>query len=371
MKSEILLRGASNSDIRYFTGASTADGFFAFSLNGKRCALLSALEIDKMRRHSRLDKLFDLADVCKKFGVAGQPYAEHLALSKLLKAARVRELLVPSDFPALSLQLLSEEGFKIRICEGQIFPERAVKGRAELSLIEKANEVASAGFAVAEEILRRSTIRGKYIYYAGEILTSQFLRAEIEKIALSLGADAVDTIASSGAQACMPHEVGHGAVAPNSLIVIDIFPKLREGGYFGDMTRTFLKGAPTVAQAKLVETVLSAQELGVGKIRAGINGADVHAAVADFLSRNGYETSVKKGSWRGFFHSTGHGIGLDVHEEPSLGRRDCVLECGNVVTVEPGLYYPEIGGCRIEDNVVVLKNGCRMLSKYHYNWVID
>ncbi|MBR7105387.1 MAG: aminopeptidase P family protein, partial [Opitutales bacterium] len=187
---------------------------------------------------------------------------------------------------------------------------------------------------------------------------------------LSKGADALYTIVAGGNQACNPHEVGHGAILPNSLIVADIFPRLRSTGYFGDMTRTFLKGEPTSAQSSLVETVIKAQKLALSKVKDGVDGSVIHNAVDDFFAKNGYFTEFKKGAWGGFFHSTGHGVGLDIHEKVSISPRKCILKTGNVITVEPGLYYRGIGGCRIEDTVAVEKNGMRKLSKYHYNWVI-
>ena len=372
MKNQILLYGntRNSADIRYFAGVSIHDDFFCFSKNGRRCALLSPLEIGRARRTSHLDEIFDYSEVCAAMPKK-TPKNYFEAAAFLLRKSGMRRLVVPSDFPALVLQKLIERGFDVEICDGEIFPQRQCKSGAELSEISKANDVASACFELAEEILRSSKIDGGVLHYKGAVLTSEFLRTEIEKLAISLGADALDTIAASGVQACDPHEVGHGAVAANSLIVFDIFPRLRSSGYFGDMTRTFLKGEPSKKQEALVEAVLGAQSLAMSKIRAGADGAAVHAAVAERFENGGYFTKLSRGHWNGFFHSTGHGLGLEVHESPSLGARECILREGNVVTVEPGLYYRNIGGCRIEDNVAVCKDGARLLSHYHYNWVID
>lgn len=112
------------------------------------------------------------------------------------------------------------------------------------------------------------------------------------------------------------------------------------------------------------------QKLALSKIRAGVDGADIHAAVDDFFEDCGYFTECKNGVWRGFFHSVGHGVGLDIHEKISISPRRCILKAGNVVTVEPGLYYYGVGGCRIEDTVVVTEKGAKKLSAYPYDWVI-
>ena len=282
----------------------------------------------------------------------------------------MKAIVVSGNFPALQLEKLRASGLDVAVSEKPMFPERDIKSKYELKEISKANNIASSGYERIENILRESKISGRKLMWRGNILTSEILRYEIEKIALSKGADALYTIVAGGNQACNPHEVGHGAIFANSLIVVDIFPRLRSSGYFGDMTRTFLKGEPNSAQERLVSAVLKAQKLALSKVREGVDGAKIHNEVDDFFVDCGYFTEFKKGEWGGFFHSTGHGLGLDIHEKVSISPRSCILKSGNVVTVEPGLYYRGIGGCRIEDTVVVEKNGARKLSKFHYNWVI-
>ena len=372
MKNQILLYGNTrkSSDILYFSGFSVHDDYFFFSLNGKKCALLSPLEIGRARRTSNLDKIFDYTDVCKAMP-SKTPRNYFEALVFVLKKHKVRSLEVPSDFPSSLLEKLRERKFKVFVCDGEFFPEREVKSKYEISEIAKANAVASKCYELVEDILRASKIVKGKLFYKNKPLTSEFLLTEIECLAISFGADACDTICASGEQACDPHEVGHGVISAHSLIVCDIFPRLRSSGYYGDMTRTFLKGEPTKKQVDLVDAVLNAQKLAFSKICAGVDSSNIHKDVCDFFEKSGYATKQIKGKWGGFFHSTGHGLGLDVHEAPSIGLRKCILEVGNVITVEPGLYYSGLGGCRIEDNVAVLKNGVKKLSHYHYNWIID
>ena len=375
--SEILLYGNTRdcADIYYFVGAPVHDDFFCFSLGGKKCALLSPLEVGRIRRTSSLDEVFDYSEVSAAMP-AKAPKNYFAALAWLLKKRGVGRIETPWYFPVSLYGDFSAAGFKMSHREGEFFPSRAVKTAAEIAEIRAANNVASACFAWVEDVLRAAKIcpdgslrNGRR--HGGEILTSEFLRSGIERLALEMGADAADTVAAAGNQACDPHEVGRGRIAAHSLIVVDIFPRLRRSGYFGDMTRTFLKGVPSAKQAKLVEAVRGAQLAALGLIRGGADGAAAHAAVQKYFAEAGFETKITRGHWGGFFHSTGHGLGLEVHEAPSLGARHCVLRPGNVVTVEPGLYYRGVGACRIEDNVAVRARSAEMLSNFHYNWIID
>ena len=153
--------------------------------------------------------------------------------------------------------------------------------------------------------------------------------------------------------------------------MVDIFPRDIESLNYGDMTRTYLKGKASSKQRKLVETVLEAQRRALKSIKANKKGNQVHQVVVDFFNKKGYLTKNTKKGYVGFFHGTGHGLGLDIHEEPSLATRNHKpLQPGQCVTVEPGLYYWGIGGCRIEDCVLVTKKGYEMLSRHPYDWEI-
>ncbi|MEY2543502.1 MAG: Xaa-Pro aminopeptidase, partial [Verrucomicrobiota bacterium] len=133
-------------------------------------------------------------------------------------------------------------------------------------------------------------------------------------------------------------------------------------GYWGDMTRTVVRGRAGDAQRKLWETVKDGQELALREIKAGIDGMKIHKAIQELFKKRGYPTEVRKGKNVGFFHGTGHGLGLEIHEYPRLQK--VTLKERQVVTVEPGLYYPGLGGVRHEDVVVVTKTGCKILSRF-------
>ena len=155
----------------------------------------------------------------------------------------------------------------------------------------------------------------------------------------------------------------------HELIIVDIFPRVTQSGYYGDMTRTFLRGRASEAQRSLVTAVRAAQKAALAKIRAGVNGRHVHEQCMEVFRKRGFETKTTEQGSVGFFHGTGHGLGLAVHEPPRMSRVvDYKLKKNSVVTVEPGLYYPGLGGCRIEDVVQVTSAAPKLLSRYHYEW---
>lgn len=172
-------------------------------------------------------------------------------------------------------------------------------------------------------------------------------------------------IVAGGRQAACPHEAGHGVLKAGEAIVLDVFPRNARTGYWGDLTRTVSKGAPkSRVIAAMWRATLDAQRLALGMVRPGAKGGDIQAAVEEFFAKAGFPADFSKpGKERGLIHGVGHGVGLDIHEAPRISHGAGALEEGNVVTVEPGLYDPELGGVRIEDTVVVTKDGARMLAR--------
>jgi Xaa-Pro aminopeptidase len=198
--------------------------------------------------------------------------------------------------------------------------------------------------------------------WAGKILTSEILRAEIDSAILRAGGVPTNTIVAGGDQACDPHERGFGPLKADSLIILDIFPREAKTGYWGDMTRTVVRGRASEKQRKLWEAVKAGQALALNQIKAGVDGMSIHKTITELFNRRGFPTEVRNGRRVGFFHGTGHGLGLEIHEYPRLQK--VTLKAGQCLTVEPGLYYPGIGGARIEDVVIVTRSGCKILSRF-------
>ena len=244
-----------------------------------------------------------------------------------------------------------------------LWPRRETKSADEIRQMEHALRITEAGMARAMEVLAASRLGpGKKLSWSGRTLTSEILRAEIDSAILRAGGLPANTIVAGGDQACDPHERGFGPLKANSLIILDIFPRDARSGYYGDMTRTVVHGRASETQRRLWETVKAGQELALKKMKPGVDGLKLHNEVKQFFTDRGFPTEVRNGRQVGFFHGTGHGLGLEIHEFPRFQKT--VFKPGQSITVEPGLYYPGLGGVRIEDVVVVTKRGIRMLSRF-------
>ena len=359
-----------SADMLYLGRIQVPDAFVAFVARGKKYAVLGALELGRARKESAFDKVLPLETYLqrarKRWPDRKPGPAEVVAL--VAAEFRVKNFYIPDDFPAGLATRISQLGVGLTIVTDAIFPEREVKTPREIAAIREGNRCSAAGLAAAERLLRASKIKGRQLLHDGKPLTSERLRRAIEVACLEAGSLSHGTIAAGGDQACDPHCVGHGPLRANELIVVDVFPRVQTTGYHGDMTRTFLRGRASDAQRALVEAVRAAQFGAMQSIRAGVNGRDIHRGVIAEFEQRGYATRhTAKGSV-GFFHGTGHGLGLAVHELPRMSTVDHTLLKDSVVTVEPGLYYPGLGGCRIEDVVQVTARGVRLLSDFHYDW---
>jgi len=359
-----------SADMLYLGRIQVPDAFVAFVAGGKKYAVLGALELGRARKESAFDKILPLETYLqrarKRWPDRKPGPAEVVAL--VAAEFRVKNFYIPDDFPAGLATRISQLGVGLTIVTDAIFPEREVKTPREIAAIREGNRCSAAGLAAAERLLRASKIKGRQLLHDGKPLTSECLRRAIEVACLEAGSLSHGTIAAGGDQACDPHCVGHGPLRANELIVVDVFPRVQTTGYHGDMTRTFLRGRASDAQRALVEAVRAAQFGAMQSIRAGVNGRDIHHGVIAEFEQRGYATKhTAKGSV-GFFHGTGHGLGLAVHELPRMSTVDHTLLKDSVVTVEPGLYYPGLGGCRIEDVVQVTARGAKQLSDFHYDW---
>ena len=358
-------------DALYFGRVGVPDPFIAFGLRGKKYAVVSALEFGRVKKTSDFDVVLPLEEYLRRAREVWperRPGAAEVIylLAKSLKQSRFT---VPDDFPAGIYEKLYELGLDLEVADGALFPSREIKTRTEVTAICEGNRLSALGFAAAEKILRASKISGRRLLHRGQLVTSEFLKFAIEVAILEAGGVSSNTIVAGGDQACDPHERGSGPIRPHELIIIDIFPRVTATGYHGDMTRTFLRGRATDAQRALVAAVRAAQLAALKSIRSGANGRNVHGKCVEVFNTRGFVTKHSPNGSSGFFHGTGHGLGLAVHELPRMsGTVDYILKKNSVVTVEPGLYYPGLGGCRIEDVVLVTAAAPKMLSHYHNDW---
>jgi Xaa-Pro aminopeptidase len=353
-----------SADLLYATKFSVPDPVLFLKRNGKTTVLLSDLEIDRGRKEAKVDEVIALSDMERllKKGGSGKPPIEK-TISFFLRQRRIRKAAVPYNFPVGLAHSLAKNGVTVVPMAGLFWPERECKTEEELQLIRRAIRITEIGLARGIEVLRAAEIKsGKRLVWGGTTLTSEKLRAEIETAILHAGGTPSGTIVAGGEQACDPHNPGSGPLKADSLIILDVFPKDGRSGYYGDLTRTVVKGKANEAQRALWATVFDAQTIALQKISAGGSGAALQKEISEFFRQKGFPAEIRDGRWVGFFHGLGHGFGLEIHEPPRIAKTN--FKTGQVLTVEPGLYFPGIGGVRIEDDGVVTDVGFKVLSKF-------
>ena len=360
----IVAASEQDADMLYATRFFVPDPFIFLEQNGKRTVVLSDLEIDRGRKQARADEFVSYRQFEREVqGSQKRTPPLGKVLAHFLRTRRIRSVSVPSSFPIGYAQELAAHQIKVRAVEGLFWPERECKSDEELRHLRHALALTEKGLARGMEVLAASKIgAAKKLSWSGKTLTSELLRAEIDTAILRAGGLPANTIVAGGDQACDPHERGSGPLKANSLIIIDIFPRDAKSGYYGDITRTVVRGRASDEQRRMWETVRDGQMLALKKMKPGSDGLVIHNEVKQLFTDRGFPTEVRKGRQVGFFHGTGHGLGLEIHDFPRF--QNTVFRPGQVLTVEPGLYYPGLGGVRIEDVVVVTKTGTRMLSRF-------
>ena len=352
-----------DADMLYATRIFIGDPFIFLQQKGKRILVLSDLEIDRAKKNAKADEFVMFNQLEREVqGKAKKAPPYEKVLAHFLTKRGVKRALVPANFPLGFANEIKRNGIALETSNGLFWPAREKKTAEEIRLLERALRMTETGMKRGMEILKASKPgTGKKLKWSGKTLTSEILRAEIDSAILRAGGVPTNTIVAGGDQACDPHERGFGPLRADSLIILDIFPRDGKTGYWGDMTRTVVRGRASEQQRKLWEAVKAGQTLALKRIKAGVDGMSIHQAITELFQRRGFPTEVRNGRRVGFFHGTGHGLGLEIHEYPRLQK--VVLKAGQCLTVEPGLYYPGIGGARIEDVVIVEKDGCRILSK--------
>jgi Xaa-Pro aminopeptidase len=352
-----------SADILYATRFFAPDPFIFLEAAGHTSVVLSDLEIDRGRRTAQVDEIVAFSDIKSRIETktSAEPTFEQV-LIQFLREKKIRRARVPYDFSAGIAAVLLAAGIRLDPVAGFFWPQREHKTPAEVKAIGRALRITEAGLARGMEVLRATRIRARDLIWAGRKLTSEILRAEIDSAILRAGGLPANTIVAGGLQACDPHERGSGPLRPHELIILDIFPRDAKSGYFGDMTRTIVRGRASDAQRRLWETVQEGQRMAFQAMKPGAPGHDVHESIKAFFAVRGYPTTRRAGRWVGFFHGTGHGLGLEIHEEPRFART--FFSPGQVITVEPGLYWPGVGGCRIEDVALITEKSVRKLSRF-------
>ena len=354
----------SDANMLYATGLFVPDAFIYFEIDGKTHIVMSDLEFDRAKKKATVDRVLPLmryVNGLKRIGVKAPQLGD--VLGAVLREFRVRTIEVPVSFPIGLTKKL--RGVRVRVKPDPFFSERETKSPAEIKKLATALRRAEVGMQTGIRVIKLSRVgRDGYLYWRGRKLTSEHVQGVINAMIAGLGGTAPQTIVACGNQACDPHETGHGPLRARQTIIIDIFPRDTKTGYWGDITRTIVRGRAKERVKQMYALVAQAQDLAFAKLRAGVNGQDVHQAIRKLFDRDGFTTGRRNGRMQGFFHWTGHGLGLEIHESPRMSAVDATLKAGHVVTVEPGLYYPGVGGVRLEDVAVVGERGARNLTTF-------
>jgi len=353
-----------DANMLYAVGFFVPDPFIFFQHKNTKYAVLSDLEIDRAKKQAHVDRVLSLSLYQKKLRKLGKsPAIMSDILDLLFRERGIRSLVVPANFSALIADQLRAKGYKLSIKRDPFWDERETKNNREVKQITESLRVARLGLEAGIRMLKRTkSKRDGYLYLNGSRLTSEMLKTAVNTTIMAQGWLPSHTIISSGNQCVDPHHEGSGPIKANTSIIFDIFPRSQQNGYFGDLSRTVVRGRASEKLKAIYATVQAGQKIGYDNIRDGVNGKEVHQKILDLFEARGFHTGKIKGRMQGFFHGTGHGLGLDIHEAPRIAPVDATLRTGHVVTVEPGLYYLGVGGVRLEDVVLVTPKGNRNLT---------
>lgn len=357
-----------NADMLYAVRTFVPDPIIWFTRRGQPHVVLQDPELDRVRREASHCRAVSYSQVERRLvrENGGDKPGMYDVLHAVLREHRIKKVTVAENFPLGLARALRSRGIKVRLKDGPFFPERAVKCALEVKKISAALVMAEVGLSEAIHALRRSRAdRGGRLKLNHAPLTAEKLRGIIDTAVLQAGGVASRTIVASGRQGSDPHQCGHGPLSANQPIVIDIFPRSQQTGYYGDITRTVVRGRAPEFVRGMYAAVIEAQTSALRLLRPGHCGSEVHQAVAETFRRLGFRSTRRGGHPTGFFHAAGHGVGLDIHETPRLGSHSAdPIRPGQVVALEPGLYYPEVGGVRVEDVVLVTRSAPRNLTEF-------
>lgn len=359
----------SSADLFYATRFFAPDPFlFLADPAGKTHCVVSSLEIDRAQRTCQVDHLHNWSDIHRRWQASHpeQTGTQTALILFFLAEMGIHQVQTPGNFPVLLADQLRAAQIDLIPTEGIFWPQREIKTPQEVDAITDALRITALGMEAGIAMLRAASIGEEdQLFFEGLPLTSQRVRGAIHARLVQEGATPHHTIVAGGLQGADPHETGSGILYAHQPIILDIFPRMESSGYWGDMTRTVCKGSAPERVRLAWEAVKAGQEIAFATIQDGASGLAIHEAITTALTQAGFPTATdSSGRQGGFFHGTGHGLGLEIHESPRISGKNQTLRAGHVVTVEPGLYYPDMGGVRLEDVVVVEMDGCRNLTRF-------
>lgn len=357
----LLISSSKNgADIHYLCGTHPPEGTILLKKGNQITLLVSTMESNRMCRSVRRNVTVINPD---QLGIkSGTKFSGWI--QKLLKEKQLATVEISADFPVGIADSLRRAGIKLKISKLPPCPQREIKTTAETKAVRQSQCAAVAAMRAAIKQISSSRIFSDGKLYCGKtLLTSETIRATICHTLMDFDCITQETIVAGGPLSADPHERGSGPLFAGQPIVIDIFPRSGKTGYWGDITRTVCRGPAPTALKKQYNAVKAAQAAQLKILKAGVWTDTVHRTGAELMASRGFKTETIDGAAQGFIHGTGHGVGLEIHEAPRVSSANHQkLRAGHIITIEPGLYYSERGGVRIEDTVEVTKDGYKMLA---------
>jgi Xaa-Pro aminopeptidase len=370
----IFADSVTSPEMRHEVPVLVPDPFLYIEKDGKRYTASTAFEVERIAEAGIEAHAWEEYgyDEMLEQGVPREQIVWHNLNLNACRAFGVEDAIVPRTFPVTVADHLRENGIKITPDSKLFSDRRRSKTEAEIAGIRRAQKAAEAGMGAAKELLARAEASNGGLKVDGEPLTSELVKAAIRQAFTEHGVSSDDFIVSHGAQTAIGHELGFGEIAENEPIVIDLWPKDPESACYADMTRTYVVGTPPDELVEYHRLVKEALDRSLEATKAGVPGIEIFHLVCELFEEAGQKTALSKTPGEvlenGFFHGLGHGVGLEVHEAPNLGRGGTMeLVAGDVVTLEPGLYRQGFGGCRLEDLVLVTEDGAENLTDFPYD----
>jgi len=361
-------------ELRHEVPVPIPDPFLYAEKDGRRVAILHSLEIPRVREDAPQLEIVPLeslgTDELYGQGLKGWQIELEVAV-RGCRELGIEQAVVPSSFPVGHADHLRANGIEVTV-ERDLFDERRrAKSATEIAGIRRAQRACEAALDASRELLRQAKPNGAGLEVDGQPLTCERIKRVIEDVFADHEVEGSDMIVAHGPQTAVGHNQGSGQIAANEPIVFDLFPRDKATGCYSDMTRTYVVGEPSDEVEEWHALVKRALETSTAGVKPGVNGRTLFEQVCDQFHEAGYKTQLNKEPGEvledGFFHSLGHGVGLEVHEQPSLGRSGQDLVPGDVITIEPGLYRAGYGGLRLEDIVLVTEDGYEVLTDYPYD----
>jgi Xaa-Pro aminopeptidase len=362
-----------NPEMRHEVPIGIPDPFLYVEVDGRRIVAISSMEAIRVEGLGTGLEVHTFEEYGADELRRTQPDRHSFARELIVRAVQglgIEKASVPGKFPVLHGDAIRKAGVELVVDQKHFDDRRRRKSGHELEGIRRAQKAAEAGVATAREHLGRADRSNGMLKLDGKPLTCELLKEHVQATFLAHGAIAEEMILSHGAQTAVGHDMGSGQIAADDVVMLDLFPVDLESGCFADLTRTVAFGEIPEDLKNWHALCREALDLVSVEVRPGAHGSDLHRLVSEFFSGRGYPTTLTKPDGEvltdGFYHGLGHGVGLEVHEAPSLGIIGEELVAGDVITLEPGLYRRGFGGVRVEDLLLVTDEGYERLTDCPY-----